>query len=170
LLVKTLQKRHIFDLPASHVQLQKTCRRFTDELLAQRASMFDKEGKFPTDAVRQIGQLGLMSMLVPEEYGGSGMNYLAYVIALEEISRGCASVGCIMSVQNSLFFTPLLKYGSSAQINAYLGPFLTGEKLGCFALSEPGNGSDAGAASTMAKREDSSWMLNGTKVRKILYK
>ncbi|CAH8535716.1 unnamed protein product [Dicrocoelium dendriticum] len=104
-----------------------------------------------------------MNMLVPEKFGGPGLDYLAYVVAMEEISRGCASVATIMSVQNSLFLVPLIKHGSSKQIEAFLGPFMTGEKLGCFALSEPGNGSDAGAVSTNATRQGHDWLLNGTK-------
>ncbi|KER33347.1 hypothetical protein T265_12651, partial [Opisthorchis viverrini] len=156
-------RRGISDLPESHVLLQKTCRMFATDYLIPRAAAHDTEKKCPREALSKLGELGLMSMLVPERYGGAGLDYLAYAIAMEEISRGCASVGTIMSVQNSLFFAPLLKYGTQNQIEAFLGPFLTGEKLGCFALSEPGNGSDAGAASTTATRKGPTWVLNGTK-------
>ncbi len=112
-----------------------------------------------------MGELGLMSMLVPEHLGGTGLDYLAYSIAMEEISRGCASCGVIMSVNNSLYLAPIVKHATPAQAERFISPFLDGEKLGCFALSEPGNGSDAGAASTMAKRDGDDWILNGVKVR-----
>ncbi|KAF8560553.1 hypothetical protein P879_10833 [Paragonimus westermani] len=158
-----LIRHSIFSLPESHLLLQKTCRSFANEYLLPRASLYDKEKKCPKDALRKLGELGFMGMIVPEKYGGSGLDYLAYAIAMEEISRGCASVGTIMSVQNSLFFAPLIKHGTREQIDAFLGPFLTGEKLGCFALSEPGNGSDAGAASTTATRQGEQWILNGVK-------
>ena len=106
-----------------------------------------------------------MGLNAPEEYGGTGMDTLAYAIAMEEISRGCGSAGNIMTAHNSLYIAPLNKFGNDAQKQTFITPFLSGEKIGCFCLSEPGNGSDAGAASTMAKEhgDDSSWILNGTK-------
>ena len=100
---------------------------------------------------------------VPEQYDGTGLDYLAYAIALEEISRGCASCGVIMSVNNSLYLGPILKSGHESQKQHSITPFTKGEKIGCFALSEPGNGSDAGAASTTAKDGGDHWLLNGTK-------
>ena len=87
---------------------------------------------------------------VPSEFGGAGMDTLSYVIALEEISKGCASAGVIVSVNNSLYCGPVLKHGNNAQKTEFLTPVASGAKVGCFMLSEPGNGSDAGAASTMA--------------------
>ncbi|KAK2102759.1 hypothetical protein P7K49_020426 [Saguinus oedipus] len=102
-------------------------------------------------------------MDVPEELGGAGLDYLAYAIAMEEISRGCASTGVIMSVNNSLYLGPILKFASKEQKQKWVTPFTSGDKIGCFALSEPGNGSDAGAASTTARAEGDSWVLNGTK-------
>lgn len=94
--------------------------------------------------IKKMGELGLMSVEVPEELGGTGLDYLAYAIATEEISRGCASCGVIMSVNNSLYLGPILKFGTAAQKEKYITPFTQGSKIGCFALSEPGNGSDAG--------------------------
>ena len=113
-----------------------------------------------------MGELGLLSLIVPEEKGGSGLDYLAYAIAMEEISRGDASVGTIMSAHNSLYLAPLLKFSNEAQWQEFGRPFLTSGKIGCFALSEPGNGSDAGAASTTARKDGDNWILNGTKVIK----
>jgi butyryl-CoA dehydrogenase len=110
----------------------------------------DAQHLFPGKAVKKLGELGLMGVSVPEEFGGAGMDYLAYAIAMEEISRGCASTGVIMSVNNSLYCGPVEMAGTTAQKEEFLAPFASGNKLGCFGLSEPGNGSDAGAASTMA--------------------
>jgi len=104
-----------------------------------------------------------MGLCVPEAFGGTGLDYLAYVIAMEEISRGCASAGVIMSVNNSLYLGPIDKFGNDKQKEKYITPFVSGEKIGCFALSEPGNGSDAGAASTTAKVNDNVYTINGTK-------
>ncbi|CAH3019382.1 unnamed protein product [Porites evermanni] len=150
-------------LPETHEMLRQTCRDFADKELAPIAASLDKEHKFPLEQVKKLGELGLLSMEVPESLGGSGLDYLAYAIATEEISRGCASTGCIMSVNNSLYLGPLLKYGTDEQKKKWITPFCSGERLGCFALSEPDNGSDAGAAKTTAKLEGDHWVLNGTK-------
>lgn len=99
----------------------------------------------------------------PNQPGGTGLDYLAYAIAMEEISRGCASTGVIFSVHNSLYFGPILNWGNDKQKQQFVQPFLTGERTGCFALSEPGNGSDAGAASTTATLKGDKYVLNGTK-------
>jgi len=107
--------------------------------------------------------MGLLAVTLSEKEGGAGLDYLAYAIAMEEISRGCASCGVIMSVNNSLYLGGLHKFGTDSQKKKYLSPFTNGDKIGCFALSEPGNGSDAGAASTTARLEGDSWVLNGTK-------
>ena len=111
-----------------------------------------------------MGELGLMGIDVPEEYGGAGLDTLAYAVTLEEISRGCASAGVIMSAHNSLYIGPIKYFGNDQQKQDHVQPFTTGDKIGCFGLSEPGNGSDAGAASTTAKDEPDKWILNGTKV------
>uniref|UniRef100_A0A3Q3FQN0 short-chain acyl-CoA dehydrogenase n=1 Tax=Labrus bergylta TaxID=56723 RepID=A0A3Q3FQN0_9LABR len=102
-------------------------------------------------------------LLVQQVFMNDGMNYLAYSLAVEEISRGCASTGCVVSVNNSLYIGPVLKFGTEEQKMEWITPFTTGEKVGCFALSEPGKGSDAGAASTVARQEGDEWVLNGTK-------
>jgi len=107
--------------------------------------------------------MGFMGMYVPEEYGGAGLDTLSYILALEEVCAGCASTGVIMSVNNSLVCSPLLKFGSEEQKKKYLVPLAQGKKLGCFALSEPGNGSDAAALRTTAKKDGDFYILNGTK-------
>lgn len=151
-------------LPDTHQMLQKTCRDFANsELCGQNAAKFDREHLYPAQQIKQMGELGLMSVSIPEEFGGTGLDYLAYAIAMEEISRGCASAGVIMSVNNSLYLGPLDSFGNAAQKAEYITPYTTGERVGCFALSEPGNGSDAGAASTVATEKGDHYVLNGTK-------
>ncbi|OXU30072.1 hypothetical protein TSAR_017061 [Trichomalopsis sarcophagae] len=128
------------------------------------AGKIDQGHLYPKEQVKKMGELGLLAMAVPESLGGTGLDYLAYAIAMEEISRGCASTGVIMSVNNSLYLGPLEKFGNDKQKEKYITPFTNGDRVGCFALSEPGNGSDAGAASTTAKTSGSGgYLLNGTK-------
>nr|XP_034171070.1 short-chain specific acyl-CoA dehydrogenase, mitochondrial isoform X1 [Osmia lignaria] len=150
-------------LPETHVMLQKTCKDFAEGELKPIAAEIDKKHLYPKDQIQKMGELGLMSIAVPESLGGTGLDYLAYAIALEEISRGCASAGVIMSVNNSLYLGPIEKFGSKNQKEKYVTPFTTGIKIGCFALSEPGNGSDAGAASTTATKNGINYIINGTK-------
>ncbi|XP_069475881.1 short-chain specific acyl-CoA dehydrogenase, mitochondrial [Ambystoma mexicanum] len=151
------------ELPDTHQMLRQTCRDFAEKELIPIAARLDKEHRFPEIQVKKMGQLGLLAIDVPEKYEGAGLDYLAYSIAVEEISRGCASTGVIMSVNNSLYLGPLLAFASEEQKQQWIKPFCRGDKIGCFALSEPGNGSDAGAASTVAKQDGSDWILNGTK-------
>lgn len=143
--------------------LQKTCRDFADNELVPNAQKFDREHKYPGEQIQKMGELGLMAVSVAEELVGTGLDYLAYAIAMEEISRGCASAGVIMSVNNSLYLGPIEKYGNDEQKQKFITPFTDGKKVGCFALSEPGNGSDAGAASTTAVLKGDHYVLNGTK-------
>ncbi|XP_017779452.1 PREDICTED: short-chain specific acyl-CoA dehydrogenase, mitochondrial [Nicrophorus vespilloides] len=164
--VSGIRSRGIASLSAlseTHQMLQKTCRDFADAELKPIAAQVDKEHLYPKEQIKKMGDLGLMAVAVSEEYGGTGLDYLAYSIAMEEISRGCASAGVIMSVNNSLYIGPVDKFGNKAQKEKYIKPFATGDRVGCFALSEPGNGSDAGAASTTAKESDGGYILNGTK-------
>lgn len=165
-LVLTIRHRGIASLsalPETHLMLQKTCRDFADSELKPIAAKIDKEHLYPKDQIKKMGELGLMAVATPEEFGGTGLDYLAYAIAMEEISRGCASTGVIMSVNNSLYLGPIEKFGTDKQKETFITPFTNGERVGCFALSEPGNGSDAGAASTTAKNDNDNFILNGTK-------
>lgn len=143
--------------------LYKTCRDFADAELIPVAKEIDKSHRFPAEQIKKMGELGLLSIPIPEKYGGTGLDYLAYAIGMEEISRGCASCGVIMTVNNTLYLAPVLYFGSEEQKEKFIRPFTTGEKIGCFALSEPGNGSDAAAATTTAKLVGDKWILNGTK-------
>ena len=150
-------------LPETHQMLRDTCRQFAENELWPIAGHIDKNCEFPTEAIRKMGELGLMGIDIPEEYGGTGLDTLAYAVAMTEISRGCASTGTIMSAHNSLYLGPLKYFANDAQKQANVTPFVDGTKVGCFCLSEPGNGSDAGAASVTARDEGDHWVLNGTK-------
>ena len=143
--------------------LRDTCREFADRELKPNAKRWDREHKYPAEAVQKAFELGLGGVAVPPEWGGSGMDTVAYVLAIEELSRGCASVGVTLSVNNSLYCDPLLKYGTDAQKKQWLEPFARGEKLGCFGLTEPQAGSDAAEQRTTAVRKGDVYLINGTK-------
>ncbi|PAA70187.1 hypothetical protein BOX15_Mlig005996g1, partial [Macrostomum lignano] len=151
------------ELPETHRMLQRTCRDFVDAEVAPVAAAIDREHRYPAELVKRLGELGLMCVDVPESEGGTGLDYLAYAVAMEEVSRGCATLGVVMSVNNSLYSGPVARWGTDKQKADYLRPYLDGSKVGCFALSEPGNGSDAGAASTTAKRQGDCYVLSGAK-------
>lgn len=151
-------------LPDTHRMLRQTIRDFTEQELKPIAAKLDKQEIYPKEQIKKLGDLGMMAVEVPEALGGSGLNCLAYAIGMEEISRGCASTGVIVSVNNSLYTSPLMAFGTDAQLEKWVKPFSSGDRVGCFALSEPGNGSDAGAASTTAKDMGDHWVLNGSKM------
>jgi butyryl-CoA dehydrogenase len=144
--------------------LRETVRRFAEEVVAPRAKEIDASGEFPIDFFRRAAELGLAGVAVPEEYGGAGMDTVAYCVAIEEISRVCASSGVILSVNNSLVCDPLLQFGNVEQKREFLTPLASGAKLGCFALTEPEAGSDAGALRTTARRDGDDYVLDGSKV------
>ncbi|MBI3542709.1 MAG: acyl-CoA dehydrogenase family protein, partial [Deltaproteobacteria bacterium] len=153
----------IFLLDDEHKMIRDTARDFARKEIAPKAKELDETGRFPAELVSQLATMGFLGMMVPEQYGGAGFDTLSYVIAMEEISAGCASTGVIMSVNNSLVCSPLLTYGTEEQKQKYLAPLAKGEKLGCFGLSEPASGSDAAAMKTTARREGEHYVLNGTK-------
>jgi butyryl-CoA dehydrogenase len=153
----------MFKLSETHEEIRKIARKFADDELKPQAARFDREHLFPADPVKKLAEMGFLGIAVSDEWGGSGLDNLAYAIAMEEISRGCASTGVVMSVNNSLYCDPVSKYATAEQKKQWLAPYASGSKLGCFALSEPGNGSDAGAASTTATLDGDHWVLNGTK-------
>ncbi|MAL97735.1 MAG: acyl-CoA dehydrogenase [Alteromonadaceae bacterium] len=138
-------------------------RRFAAEKLAPKAAEWDRTGAFPQAELAEMGALGLMGMLVPEDYGGAMSDYVSYALALEEIAGGDGAVSTIMSVHNSVGCVPILTYGTEDQKDEYLRPMARGEKLGAFCLTEPHAGSDASALRTRARRTNSGWVLNGVK-------
>ena len=144
--------------------LQETVRRFAEEVVKPRAKEIDESGEFPRAFFDQAGELGLAGVAVPEEYGGAGMDNLSYCLIIEEISRVCATSGVILSVNNSLVCDPLLKFGTEEQKKEFLTPLAAGRKLGCFALTEPGAGSDPAGMRTTARRDGDDYVLNGNKV------
>ncbi|MCS6808868.1 MAG: acyl-CoA dehydrogenase [Bacteroidota bacterium] len=150
-------------LTETHEMIRSTAREFAHNVIAPSAVERDQTGEFPHDIVQQLGELGFMGMMVAEEWGGSGLDTVSYVIAMEEISKVDASVGVIMSVNNSLVCWALETFGTSEQKERFLRPLAKGEKLGAFCLSEPGAGSDATQQSTVAVQQNGSWVINGTK-------
>ena len=151
------------DLTETQAVLYDTCRQFADKELVPNARKWDEEHRYPAEAVKKLAELGLMGVAIPEVHGGAGMDSLSYALAMEEISRGCASTGVIMSVNNSLYCDPIYKSGTDAQKKRWLEPFARGEKLGCFGLTEPAAGSDAGAQKTTAVRDGDVYRINGSK-------
>jgi butyryl-CoA dehydrogenase len=152
-----------FELTDVQREIQRMTREFAARELIPNARKWDEHHEFPVQAVKQLAELGLMGVAVPESEGGAGLDNVCYAVAMEEISRGCASTGVIMSVNNSLYCDPVLKYGTEAQKREFLAPFARGEKLGCFGLTEPEAGSDAAAQKTIAVRKGDEYLINGSK-------
>jgi len=164
-MVTTTEPMTGFDLTLSEEQelVQRTARDFAREKVLPRAREIDEQGKVPKELLAEMASLGFLGIYVPESYGGAGLDALSYALVTEEINRACASTGVVMSSHVSLVVDPLLHYGSDAQKDRFLRPLASGEKLGCFALSEPASGSDAAAMRTSARRDGDAWVLNGTK-------
>jgi butyryl-CoA dehydrogenase len=147
----------------SKTMLIDQVRAFAQGEIAPKAKELDENGRFPTEIVKQLGEMGLMGMMVPEEYGGAGMDVVSYAMCMEEIAAACASTAVIMSVNNSLTCYPILAFGTDAQKKKWLTPLAKGEKLGCFALSEPGAGSDPAGLKCTAKKVPGGYQIHGTK-------
>ena len=152
-----------FDLTEEHLMIQESAKDFALNEIAPSAVQRDKSAEFPFEIVKKLGELGFMGMMVSPEYGGAGLDTISYVLAMIEISKVDASVGVIMSVNNSLVCYGLEKYGSDFIKQKYLMPLAKGEKLGAFALSEPEAGSDATKQRTMADKDGDHFSLNGIK-------
>ncbi len=153
----------IVNLSEEQMMVRNTSREFTENEIKPVAAINDREHKFPKDIIDKMGELGFMGMTVPEKYSGSGLDFLSYILALEEICKGCASTGSIMSVNNSLVCAPLKTFGNEYQKSSFLKDLANGSKLGCFMLSEPEAGSDAASMKTTATLEGDDYILNGTK-------
>jgi len=152
-----------FELTEEQRMFQETAGRFAEKELAPIAAQVDELGRFPHESVRKMGELGFMGVGVPPEYGGAGADTVCYVLAVEEISRACASHGVIMSVNNSLYCGPVLAFGTEEQKRRFLPPVAGGQTMGCFCLSEPASGSDAASLQTTLRRDGNAYVLNGTK-------
>jgi alkylation response protein AidB-like acyl-CoA dehydrogenase len=144
-------------------QIRDLAREFADNEIRPRAEAWDRESHFPREVIGSLGELGFLGMLIPEEWDGLGLDTTAYLVALEEIARGDASVAVAMSVHNSLPTQMILANGSDEQKERWLKPMARGEMLGAFSLSEPDSGSDAAAMQAQARKTDGGWVLNGAK-------
>ena len=152
-----------FNLTEEHLRIRETCRKFAEKSLKPNAAEYDRTQNFPWEHVKKLGEMGMMGVVYPEEYNGAGMDYISYAIVIEEISRGDAATGSIVSIHNSLCLSPIYYFGTEEQKKTYLSKLTTGKSVGSFAMTEPGAGSDASAMKTRAERKNGSWILNGTK-------
>jgi butyryl-CoA dehydrogenase len=152
-----------FTLTAEQQMIRTLCRDFAEAEIKPHAEEFDRTGEFPYAIVRKMGELDLLGLPFPEEYGGAGADFLTYCLALEEIGRGDASVGITMEAHTSLGATPFYLYGTEEQKRRYLVPLARGEQLWAFGLTEPGAGSDSAGTQTHAKLRDGAWHIDGAK-------
>jgi alkylation response protein AidB-like acyl-CoA dehydrogenase len=152
-----------FSLTDEQQQLRRTVREFADAEIASHVMEWDEASRFPSEIIPKLAEMGFLGVIFPENYGGSGMGYLEYALIIEELSRVDGSVGIIVAAHNSLCSNHIFKFGSEAQKQKYLVPLAQGKKLGCWSLTEPEAGSDAGGTRTVAVKQNSSWLLNGSK-------
>jgi len=152
-----------FELTEEQKMIQEMAHDFAEKEIKPKAPELDKTERHPTEIIQKMAELNLMGMAIPDTYGGGGADVVSYVLALEEISWGCASVGVIMSVNNSLVCDPIYTFGTEEQKKKFLTPLASGKKLGCFGLTEPEAGSDAAAQKTTAVLQGDVWVINGKK-------
>ena len=152
-----------FELTEEQQMVREMVQRFAETEIKPKAAEWDANHTHPADICRELGELKMMGIAVPEEYGGGGMDNVSYVLALIEISKACAGTGAIMSVNNSLYCYPVMAYGTHEQKEKYLTPVAGGEKIGCYGLTEAGAGSDPAALRTTAVRDGDEWIINGEK-------
>ncbi len=153
----------IFPLTDEHKMLRDAARDFAQKEIAPIAGEFDESGEFPHATIKKMGEMGFMGIEVPEQYGGAGMDALAYVLALEEICKADASHGVIMSVNNSLYCHGIFKFGTEEQKKKFITPIASGKAIGAYSLTEPQSGSDAGTMKGRATRDGDFYVLNGRK-------
>jgi butyryl-CoA dehydrogenase len=151
------------DLTDEQQMIQAMAREFAETEIKPIAEEIDRDGRFPHETVKRMGQLGLLGIAIPERWGGSGADAVSYAVALVEIAKQCASHAVVMSVNNSLYCDPILRFGTDAQRERFLVPFAQGQRIGCFALTEPQAGSDASNQNTVAVRDGDHYVLNGRK-------
>lgn len=149
-------------LNSQHLEIQELCNKFAEKELKPNAAQLDRECKFPAEHIKKLASLGLMGAMVEPKYGGSGLDMLSLALAVEELSRGCASTGVILSIHNCLYANLVQQRGNDEQKSEFLGAFAKGS-IGCFALSEPDAGSDVANTQTLAKEQGDQWVLNGQK-------
>ncbi len=152
-----------FSFTDEQEQLRRTVRAFAETEIAPHVMEWDEASQFPSAVIPKLAELGLLGVLFPEKYGGAGLGYVEYVIAIEELSRVDGSVGLIVAAHNSLCTNHIYKFGSEGQRQKYLLPLAEGKKLGCWSLTEPEAGSDAGGTRTVAEKKGEEWVLNGAK-------
>jgi alkylation response protein AidB-like acyl-CoA dehydrogenase len=151
------------ELTAEQREIQSLARTFADAEIAPNAAEWDRAHEFPRELLAKLAELGLLGVCVPEQYGGAGADFVSYILVLEELSRGDAGVGVTVAVHTSACTLPILKFGSDEQRDRFVPPLARGEGIGCFALTEAGAGSDAGALVTRATRADGGWRIEGAK-------
>jgi len=152
-----------FELTEEQKMIRDMCRRFAENEIKPVAAKLDETKEHPAEICKKMGELGLMGIAIPEQYGGAGMDYVSYVLAVMEISRACTSTGVIMSVNNSLYCFPIHTFGNHDQKVKYLTPVASGKAIGCYALTEAGAGSDVASIRTTAELDGNSWVINGEK-------
>ena len=152
-----------FQLSDEQQQLRRSVREFAERELLPNVMKWDEAGEFPLAAVKELGKLGLMGVIFPAEYGGAGLGYVEYVVAVEELSRVDGSIGITVAAHNSLCTNHIFLAGSETQKKKYVPKLASGEFLGAWGLTEPGSGSDAGSARMTGVRKGEGWVLNGTK-------
>jgi len=152
-----------FQLSDEQLQLRKSVREFSEREIAPHVMEWDEAAHFPMEIVKELGRLGLMGIIFPQEFGGAGMGYIEYVLAIEELSRIDGSVGIIVAAHTSLCSNHIFVAGTDAQKQRYIPRLATGDAIGAWGLTEPGSGSDAGGARCSAVRRGNCWVLNGTK-------
>ena len=152
-----------FSLTDEQQQLRRTVREFAEGEIAPHVMEWDEASKFPSEIIPKLAEMGLLGAIFPEKYGGAGMGYVEYAIIIEELSRVDGSVGIIVAAHNSLCTNHIFKFGSEEQRQKYVVPLAQGKKLGCWSLTEPEAGSDAGGTRTVAVKQDGGWVINGSK-------
>ncbi len=153
-----------FELTEDQLAVQDVARGFAEKKLKPRAEEFDADSKMDMGLIQEMGELGLLGIILPEEYGGGGMDTVSYMVAVEELSRGCPSHAAVLALHNSLYGDPIVRFGTDEQKKKYLPGVCSGDQIGAFALSEPGAGSDAASLTTTYVKKDNGFVINGTKI------
>jgi alkylation response protein AidB-like acyl-CoA dehydrogenase len=152
-----------FSLTDEQQQLRRTVREFAEGEIAPHVMEWDEASKFPSEIIPKLAEMGFLGVIFPEKYGGAGMGYVEYAIIIEELSRVDGSIGIIVAAHNSLCTNHIYKFGTDAQREKYVTPLAQGKKLGCWSLTEPEAGSDAGGTRTVAAKQGDCWVINGAK-------